>query len=76
METDGKDGPMEISGKDSIWACTCMQSNFWPFCDGSHHTFGNNAEPEEVPLDPAKSYKLCQCYKTSTRPFCDGSHAK
>jgi len=68
-------GPLEISGKDSIWSCACMQSNYWPLCDGSHHTLGG-AGPVEIPLDPDKTYLLCQCYKTANRPFCDGSHAK
>ncbi|MBI3581572.1 MAG: CDGSH iron-sulfur domain-containing protein [Nitrospinae bacterium] len=68
-------GPIEITGKDSIWACTCMSSWLWPICDGSHHTYGGEG-PEEVVLDPAKTYRLCQCFKTANRPFCDGSHLR
>ena len=68
-------GPIEITGESSIWACTCMNSNYWPRCDGSHHTFGGGG-PEEIPLDPNKTYKLCQCFKTSNKPFCDNSHLK
>lgn len=52
-----------------------MQSEYWPLCDGSHHTF-SGAGPEEVKLDPSKTYRLCQCFRTATRPFCDGSHTK
>ncbi|MBI5178435.1 MAG: CDGSH iron-sulfur domain-containing protein [Nitrospinae bacterium] len=70
-----QEGPLTITGKDSIWACTCMQSAHWPFCDASHHTFGGG-EPVEIQLDPQKTYQLCQCYKTKNRPFCDGSHNK
>ncbi len=67
--------PVEITGKDSIWVCTCMNSGLWPFCDGSHHTYGGDG-PEEVVLDPSKTYRLCQCFRTANRPFCDGSHLK
>ena len=52
-----------------------MQSDMWPYCDGSHHSFGGDG-PEEVILDPKKTYKICQCYRTHTRPFCDGTHLK
>lgn len=72
-----KTGPIEITGQDSIWACTCMQSEMWPYCDGAHHSYGGeNVGPEEIKLDPAKTYKLCQCYRTRTKPFCDGTHLK
>ncbi len=68
-------GPVDLTGQDSIWVCTCMQSEMWPYCDGAHHSFGG-AGPEEVKLDPQKTYKICQCYRTKTRPFCDGTHLK
>ncbi|MBI4382608.1 MAG: CDGSH iron-sulfur domain-containing protein [Nitrospinae bacterium] len=67
-------GPMEITGAESLLICTCMQSNHWPLCDGSHHTLGG--EPELIRLDKSKTYYFCSCYRTKNRPFCDGSHAK
>lgn len=68
-----QDQPMKISNMEDIAVCTCMQSNHWPFCDGSHHTTGGEG-PDIIKLDKEKTYLLCTCYKTKNRPFCDGSH--
>ena len=68
-------GPTEITGEEEIAACTCMQSKYWPYCDGTHHTLGGDG-PEIIPLDKNKTYYLCRCYRTKNRPFCDGSHEK
>lgn len=67
--------PMKITDMDDLAVCTCMQSNHWPLCDGSHHSLSGK-EPDIIKLDRRKTYYLCTCYKTKTRPFCDGSHEK
>lgn len=68
-----KNGPLEVTGDDHISVCKCMQSNYWPYCDGTHHEVGGGW-PERVELDKNKTYSLCQCQKTKNPPFCDGSH--
>lgn len=68
--------PLKITGEEEIVVCTCMQSNYWPMCDASHHTLGGGAKPELLKLDKNKTYYLCRCFKTKNRPFCDGSHEK
>lgn len=68
-----KKGPLEVSGESEIYICKCMQSQYWPYCDSSHHGMGGGG-PEKVILDKNKTYYLCRCYRTKTSPFCDGSH--
>jgi len=71
---DEKKGPSQLTGKDGIAVCQCWQSDNWPFCDGSHHTFATDKEPSFIQLDKEKTYEICRCYKTKNLPFCDGSH--
>jgi len=70
-----KKGPRRITGVKELWVCTCMQSNHWPECDASHHTFSGQG-PRVVELDESKTYDICQCFNTKDPPFCDGSHEK
>jgi CDGSH-type Zn-finger protein len=69
-----QNGPIKITDAQELAICTCMQSNHWPLCDGSHHTLSGNLGPELIQLDKTKTYYLCGCYRTKKRPFCDGSH--
>ena len=59
--------------------CTCGESKFQPFCDGTHKQLGDGYKPlKVVPVKDQKSYMWCACKRNQTPagPTCDGSHTR
>jgi CDGSH-type Zn-finger protein len=52
--------------------CSCGHSDKFPYCDGSHDTYGG--KPLKFTLEKKKEVWLCRCGRSTNKPYCDGSH--
>jgi CDGSH-type Zn-finger protein len=48
LQIAGANGPIDLSGKESVYLCRCGGSVNKPFCDGTHSKIGFEAAEKAV----------------------------
>ena len=64
----------EAPGKKA-W-CACGESEYQPYCDGSHSRKNTGKVPMVVEIGATKKVAWCGCRQSKNKPFCDGTHSK